>query len=71
MIVSDDPIFVAGVWGPYKNAMVPNMWLGEGGQSATGKLIDHVIDNHAAADSVKQKIGNKSVTSVNIIFESR
>ena len=27
--------------------MVPGMWLAEGGQSATGALIDHVITNHA------------------------
>lgn len=59
MIVSEDPIFVPGVWGPYKNAMVPNMWLGEGGQSATGKLIDHIIDSHPATNSIKTKLGNK------------
>lgn len=42
MGVSKDPIFVPGVWGPYFSAMVPGMWLTEGGQSATGALIDHV-----------------------------
>ena len=29
--------------------MVPDFWLTEGGQSATGALIDHVIFSHAAA----------------------
>jgi ribulose kinase len=29
--------------------MVPGLWLTEGGQSATGALIDHVIFSHAAA----------------------
>lgn len=28
-----------GVWGPYYSAMVPGLWLNEGGQSATGKLV--------------------------------
>uniref|UniRef100_A0A8D0LAX7 Carbohydrate kinase FGGY C-terminal domain-containing protein n=1 Tax=Sphenodon punctatus TaxID=8508 RepID=A0A8D0LAX7_SPHPU len=39
MGVSQDPIFVPGVWGPYYSAMVPGFWLNEGGQSATGKLF--------------------------------
>jgi FGGY-family pentulose kinase len=48
MAVSEDPVFVPGVWGPYFAAMVPGLWLNEGGQSATGSLIDHVIRTHAA-----------------------
>ncbi|XP_067391547.1 FGGY carbohydrate kinase domain-containing protein isoform X5 [Emydura macquarii macquarii] len=39
MGISDAPIFVPGVWGPYYSAMVPGFWLNEGGQSATGKLV--------------------------------
>ena len=46
MAVSREPRFVAGVWGPYYSAMVPGLWLTEGGQSATGALIDHVIYTH-------------------------
>jgi FGGY-family pentulose kinase len=47
MAVSVAPKFVPGVWGPYWSAMVPGMWLTEGGQSATGALIDHTIESHA------------------------
>lgn len=57
MAVSRIPIFVDGVWGPYFSAMVPNMWLNEGGQSATGKLIDHIIETHLAYNNIKNKIG--------------
>ncbi|XP_042729243.1 FGGY carbohydrate kinase domain-containing protein isoform X2 [Lagopus leucura] len=39
MGISETPIFVPGVWGPYFSAMVPGLWLNEGGQSATGKLV--------------------------------
>lgn len=53
MAVSREAVFVPGVWGPYYSAMVPGMWLSEGGQSATGALIDHVIFSHARAAEVK------------------
>ncbi len=46
MAVSSAPRFIEGVWGPYRGAMVPGTWLNEGGQSATGALIDHTIDSH-------------------------
>jgi FGGY-family pentulose kinase len=48
MAVSVEPRFVPGVWGPYYAAMVPGLWLNEGGQSATGSLIDHMVTTHAA-----------------------
>jgi FGGY-family pentulose kinase len=47
MAVSREPKFIRGVWGPYWSAMVPGLWLTEGGQSATGALIDHTILAHA------------------------
>ncbi|HET9146879.1 MAG TPA: FGGY-family carbohydrate kinase, partial [Acetobacteraceae bacterium] len=48
MAVSREPSFVPGIWGPYFSAMIPGLWLNEGGQSATGALIDHVVTGHAA-----------------------
>ncbi len=47
MAVSAEPKYVEGVWGPYFGAMIPGAWLTEGGQTATGALLDHVIANHA------------------------
>lgn len=32
-------MYVPGVWGPYKSAMVPGMYLNEGGQTTTGQLV--------------------------------
>jgi FGGY-family pentulose kinase len=49
MAVSQRPRFIPGVWGPYFSAMIPGWWLTEGGQSATGALIDHVIFSHPAS----------------------
>ncbi|MBC8104383.1 MAG: FGGY-family carbohydrate kinase [Cytophagales bacterium] len=48
MAASRRPIFVPGVWGPYYGAMVPGLWLTEGGQSAAGSLIDGAIETHPA-----------------------
>ncbi|XP_027662824.1 FGGY carbohydrate kinase domain-containing protein isoform X3 [Falco rusticolus] len=55
MGISETPIFVPGVWGPYFSAMVPGLWLNEGGQSATGKLIDHVVRGHVAFPELQSK----------------
>lgn len=46
--LSADPIFVEGVWGPYRDVMAPGLWLAEGGQSCTGALLAHVINTHPA-----------------------
>nr|XP_059859953.1 FGGY carbohydrate kinase domain-containing protein-like [Delphinus delphis] len=53
--ISKNPIFVPGVWGPYFSAMVPGFWLNEGGQSVTGKLIDHMVQGHAAFPELQAK----------------
>ncbi|MGH0165013.1 UNVERIFIED_CONTAM: hypothetical protein FKN15_074486 [Acipenser sinensis] len=55
MAISERPLFVPGVWGPYYSAMVPGLWLNEGGQSATGKLLDHIIKGHAAFPELQKK----------------
>jgi FGGY-family pentulose kinase len=48
MALSTLPRPTHGVWGPYFGAALPLLWLNEGGQSATGALLDHIIRNHAS-----------------------
>lgn len=48
MTTTDSPVFVPGVWGPYYSAMVPGVWLNEGGQSAAGAAIDRLVAMHPA-----------------------
>ncbi|WP_313195419.1 FGGY-family carbohydrate kinase [Shinella zoogloeoides] len=49
MTSTHEPVFVPGVWGPYFSAMVPGMWLNEGGQSAAGAAIEQLLSFHPAA----------------------
>lgn len=48
MATTSEPRFVPGVWGPYYSGMVPGLWLNEGGQSAAGAAIDHLVKSHSA-----------------------
>lgn len=60
MTTTAEPVFVPGVWGPYFSAMLPGMWLNEGGQSAAGAAIDRLIAMHpraAEADELAREAG--------------
>ncbi|KAG7819605.1 hypothetical protein KL928_002279 [Ogataea angusta] len=46
--LDEKPIFVDGVWGPYRDVMAKGFWLAEGGQSCTGALLAHVLSTHPA-----------------------
>jgi D-ribulokinase len=48
MATTSEPRFVPGVWGPYFSGMIPGFWLNEGGQSAAGAAIDHLMRSHPA-----------------------
>lgn len=53
MASSNQPHFVPGVWGPYHSAMIPGLWLSEGGQSAAGEAIAQIIATHPARADVE------------------
>lgn len=48
LAMSEKPVFVNGVWGPYRDVLIPDFWMAEGGQSATGELLKHIIETHPA-----------------------
>eukprot|EP00026_Physarum_polycephalum_P006749 Phypoly_transcript_06801.p1 GENE.Phypoly_transcript_06801~~Phypoly_transcript_06801.p1 ORF type:complete len:559 (+),score=52.18 Phypoly_transcript_06801:37-1713(+) len=62
MAVNRKQILVDGVWGPYFSAMIPDLWLAEGGESATGALIDHVIFSHTAATVIQEKAKSHNIS---------
>lgn len=55
MTSTTDPVFVPGVWGPYYSAMVPGLWLNEGGQSAAGAAIEQLLLHHPMASEAAGK----------------
>lgn len=69
MAVSSEPRFIRGIWGPYFSAMIPGLWLTEGGQSATGALIDHVIFSHAAAGALQDEARRAGRTIYELLNE--
>jgi FGGY-family pentulose kinase len=69
MAVAREPRFVPGVWGPYFSAMIPGMWLAEGGQSATGALIDHVIFSHARGAALEAEARARGTTVYALLNE--
>lgn len=55
MTTTADPVFVPGVWGPYHSAMVPGLWLNEGGQSAAGAAIEALLAFHPLAAQTRAR----------------
>lgn len=69
MSSSPGPTFVPGVWGPYFSAMVPGMWLNEGGQSAAGAAIDHLIECHPASAEAKGLARERGIPVAQLLTE--
>jgi len=69
MAVSKEARWVNGVWGPYYSAMIPGMWLTEGGQSATGALIDHVLQSHARYAEIAALAAARSISVYTLLNE--
>lgn len=45
MALCDRGIFESHVWGPYPDALLEGTWVLEGGQTATGSIVDWIADN--------------------------
>ncbi|CAH0395308.1 unnamed protein product [Bemisia tabaci] len=63
---TDRAVYVHGLWGPFYNAVVPGMYVNEGGQSASGSLLDFIIETHEAYPEIRAKL--TSVT--NLLFSN-
>ncbi|EEA94150.1 FGGY-family carbohydrate kinase [Pseudovibrio sp. JE062] len=67
MIVNEKPVMVPGVWGPYWGAMLPGYWLGEGGQSAAGSLVEWTIQQSDAYDELKAEAAKQGLHEIALL----
>ncbi|CAK9156652.1 unnamed protein product [Ilex paraguariensis] len=49
--------------------MVPEFWLTEGGQSATGALLDYVIENHVTSPHLANRAASRSISVFELLNE--
>src|SRR5262249_53290682 len=64
MALSDELRFVDGVWGPHFGAITPDQWLLDGGQSAFGGAIDHLLRLHPAFAELKARAGPNALAAL-------
>jgi FGGY-family pentulose kinase len=64
MALSTEARPTQGVWGPYFGAVLPDCWLNEGGQSATGALLDHIIRWHGAGGEPSQAMHQRIASRI-------
>ncbi|MCQ0989134.1 FGGY-family carbohydrate kinase [Jiella marina] len=62
MTLTTEPAFVDGVWGPFCGAMLPGYWLLEGGQSAYGAALDHLVTMHPAFGEASKAAAERGVS---------
>ena len=67
MATTREPSFVPGVWGPYYQGMVPGFWLNEGGQSAAGAAIDHLLRSHPAFPEASAAARSEGVDVIELL----
>ncbi|CAI1198383.1 FGGY-family carbohydrate kinase [Serratia proteamaculans] len=67
MAMSRTAHFIPGVWGPYYSAILPEYWLNEGGQSATGALIDHMIQSHPCYQELLAQAKTQGLTIYEVL----
>jgi D-ribulokinase len=61
MALADEPRFVDGIWGPHFGVLTPNQWLIDGGQSAFGGAIDHLLRLRPAFAELSARAGTHAL----------
>ncbi|XP_027203661.2 FGGY carbohydrate kinase domain-containing protein [Dermatophagoides pteronyssinus] len=74
MILNQNRTMTKGIWGPYRNAIIPGYYLREAGQSASGVLVEHIIRQHKSSDEkdfkeIIEKLNN-DLRAKNFIYQT-
>lgn len=67
LTVSEQALFVPGVWGPYFDVLLPGVWTNEAGQSASGVLIDRLLQGDANYADLREEAAAKSTTVYDVL----
>jgi D-ribulokinase len=67
MVLSETKRPVRGIWGPYRGAVLPGLWLLEAGQSACGALLDNLISRHADGARVQALAAERSCSVFDVL----
>lgn len=59
--LSQKPLFIKGVWGPFRDAVLSGFHVTEGGQSVTGKLLENTVERHPAFKALQERVGPDKV----------
>lgn len=55
LVMSKEPVYVPGIWGPYRDVLLKDRWMAEGGQSTTGALLQNVLTTHASYQAALER----------------
>jgi FGGY-family pentulose kinase len=67
LAVSDEAIFGSMSWGPYPDAVIPGLWILEGGQVSTGSIAKWFADQFAYQEQIEA--ADKDTTVYEILDE--
>jgi FGGY-family pentulose kinase len=71
MRLSAEPQFVRSFWGPYRDVALDGFWVIEGGQSATGALLDLILRTHGAGGCIDSECHEKVLDRIEALLKEK
>ncbi|KAK7051244.1 hypothetical protein VNI00_004744 [Paramarasmius palmivorus] len=68
IVQSREGAFIKGLWGPWKNIVFPGWTMNEGGQPATGQLIDFMIRTHLGHSRLVEVARTQQITIYEVLW---